>query len=60
MKITVLVENKSNCSLKPNSLCKPAHGLSLYVETDLHKLLFDLGPDEILLENSRILGIDLR
>ena len=34
MKITALVENKSNCDLTP------VHGLSLYVETEQHKLLF--------------------
>lgn len=53
MKITALVENKSNCELTPT------HGLSLYVETEKHKLLFDLGPDETLLKNAQKRGIDL-
>lgn len=54
MKITVLVENTSNCSLIPK------HGLSFYIETKKHKLLFDLGPDgEILFDNAQKLGIDL-
>ena len=53
MKITALVENKSNCSLTP------VHGLSLYVETEKHKLLFDLGPDNTLLKNAEKQGVDL-
>ena len=53
MKITALVENKSNCGLKQK------HGLSLYVETPKHKILFDVGPDETLFDNSKVLGIDL-
>lgn len=46
MKITALVENKSSCDLTP------VHGLSLYIETERHKLLFDLGPDHTLLKNA--------
>lgn len=53
MKITALVENKSNCDLTP------VHGLSLYIETERHKLLFDLGPDDTLLKNAEKRGIDL-
>ncbi len=53
MKLTALVENTTNCGLKV------AHGLSLYIETERHKLLFDLGPDETLFENARNLGADL-
>lgn len=53
MKITALVENKSNCELTP------VHGLSLYVETERHKLLFDLGPDNTLLKNAEKRYIDL-
>lgn len=53
MKITALVENKSNCDLTP------VHGLSLYVETERHKLLFDLGPDNTLLKNAEKRYIDL-
>lgn len=54
MKITCLVENTSNCSLKP------VHGLSLYIETKNHKILFDLGPDETLFNNAKLLNIDLK
>lgn len=53
MKITALVENISKCSLTP------VHGLSLYVETEKHKLLFDLGPDDTLLRNAEKQGVDL-
>ena len=53
MKIISLVENQSfGC-------CKPVHGLSLYIETPRHKMLFDVGPDETILENAKLLGVDL-
>ena len=53
MKITALVENESRCELVPK------HGLSLYVETERHKLLFDVGPKGVLVENARRRGVDL-
>lgn len=53
MKITALVENKAKYGLKGK------HGLSLYIETENHKILFDLGPDNTLFNNARIKGIDL-
>ena len=53
MKITALVENQSNSS------AKSIHGLSLYIETTNHKILFDVGPDNTLFENSEMLGIGL-
>lgn len=53
MRITALVENTSHCELKG------VHGLSLYVETAGHRLLFDLGSDRTLLENAAKRGIDL-
>ena len=53
MKITALVENKSHCELKPK------HGLSLYIETKNHKILFDLGPNHTLFENAKQRNIDL-
>ncbi len=53
MKITSLVENTSKCELKPT------HGLSLYIETEKHKLLFDLGPDRTLFDNAKKRNIDL-
>ncbi|MGL6105578.1 MBL fold metallo-hydrolase [Romboutsia sp.] len=53
MKITVLVENKSNSELKAK------HGLSLYIQTSKHKILFDLGQDKTLFENAKLHKIDL-
>lgn len=53
MKITALVENESRCELVPK------HGLSLYVETERHRLLFDVGPAGVIVENARRRGIDL-
>lgn len=54
MKITVLVENTSACEFEAT------HGLSLYIETKKHKLLFDLGPDQTVFENAKKRGIDLQ
>lgn len=53
MTITALVENTTSRDLKA------VHGLSLYVETADHRLLFDLGPDRTLLKNAECLGVDL-
>lgn len=54
IKITVLVENTSNSNLKP------VHGLSFYIETPKHKLLFDLGPNGTIFDNAKKKNIDLR
>ncbi len=54
MKITTLVENTAASS---EYGCK--HGLSFYIETANHKLLFDLGPDELFLRNAEKLGVDI-
>ena len=54
MRITVLVENTTK-----DTRLKPKHGLSIYIETSKHKVLFDLGPDDTYLVNARRLGIDL-
>lgn len=53
MKIISLVENTSHCELKST------HGLSLYIETRNHRLLFDLGPDRTLFRNAEKKNIDL-
>lgn len=53
MKITALVENTSKSSLKAK------HGLSLYIKTNNHQILFDLGPDDTLFRNAKKSGIDL-
>ena len=53
MKITVLTENTSNCGLPYE------HGLSLYIESGKHKILFDTGQSELFSKNAEALGIDL-
>ncbi len=53
MRITALVENRGSDEVKG------VHGLSLYIETSRHRLLFDLGPDDTLFCNAAQLGIDL-
>lgn len=54
MKITALLENTTQ-----REDMKVEHGLSLYIETLQHKILFDMGQTELFCENARTLGIDL-
>lgn len=54
MKITVLAENTA---LSEEYLSE--HGLSLYIETEKHKILFDMGQTDIFLENAKKLGVDI-
>jgi len=54
MKITVLTEN-SSCRTD----CSSEHGLSLFVETNMFKLLFDAGQTNLFSDNADILGVDL-
>lgn len=55
LKITVIVDNNSG-----NRKLMTAWGISMLIEVDGKKLLFDTGPDPYTLEhNSRQLGIDL-
>ncbi|MDY0303692.1 MAG: MBL fold metallo-hydrolase, partial [Sphaerochaeta sp.] len=55
MRVTVLVENTS---------CKSSigaqHGLSLFIETEDKRILFDMGADDLFLKNAEALGIDLK
>ena len=53
MKLISLVENTAPPGLRAR------HGLAIYIETRLHRLLFDLGPDGTLFENAGKLGVDL-
>jgi len=55
MRIVTLVENES----EKRSL-KSAHGLSLYIEHNKKKILFDLGPGKQYIKNAKKLGIDLK
>ena len=54
LRIINLVENEPG-----SSGCEAAHGLSFYVETKNHKLLFDTSPSEVILRNAEKLGVDL-
>ena len=54
MRIINLVENEPGVSG-----CEAAHGLSFYVETENHKLLFDSSPSDIVIRNAQKLGVDL-
>lgn len=38
---------------------KSQHGLSLYIETNKHKLLFDLGANGLFVDNAKKMNIDL-
>ena len=54
MIIKCLVENTSI-----SQEYKSKHGLSIYIETLKHKILFDVGPNGLFLENAKKLGIDI-
>lgn len=54
MKIIALVENTT---ANENLTCE--HGLSLYIEANNRKILFDMGQSSLFAENAKKLGIDL-
>lgn len=54
MKITTLLENTT----KRKDL-SAEHGLSLYIETAEHRILFDMGQTDLFSKNAATLGIDL-
>ncbi len=54
MRITALLENTTE---RPDMLTE--HGLSLYIETDSHRILFDMGQGDLFARNAAVLGIDL-
>lgn len=54
VRIVTLVENTTSAT---NYQCK--HGLCLYIETVKHKILFDLGQDNLFVENARKMNIDI-
>lgn len=54
MKIVTLMENTA-C----REDCAVEHGLSLYIETGKHRILFDFGPSAAFMDNAQKLGIDL-
>ena len=54
MKITSLLENTT-----PRADMGTEHGLSLFIETKRHKILFDMGQSEQFAKNAATLGITL-
>lgn len=54
MKIITLIENTPG-----NHACHYEHGLSIYIETAQHKLLFDTGASDQFLQNAQLLDIDV-
>lgn len=54
MKITSLLENTA-CSTSVEA----EHGLSLYIETKDHKILFDMGQTDLFAKNAKSLSVDL-
>lgn len=54
MIIKVLVENTA-----VSSEYGKVHGLCLYIETENHKVLFDLGPSGLFLENALKMGVKI-
>lgn len=55
MKVIVLVDNLAR-ELK----FERRHGLSLYIETEKKKILFDLGPNDTFIRNAKKMNIDLK
>ncbi len=54
MKIVVLAENTACCDR-----VQEEHGLSLYIETETNKILFDMGQSDAFVRNAEALGVDL-
>lgn len=54
MKIISLLENTAS-----SEKVKSEHGLSLYIETENNRILFDMGQTDLFYENALSLGIDL-
>lgn len=55
MKLITLIENTT-----AHPALTPEHGLSLYIETGTHRLLFDMGQSSAFGENAEKLGVDLK
>lgn len=54
MNVRVLVEDTS-----PTTTYRSEHGLSLYIETRKHRLLFDFGQSALFLDNAEKMGVDV-
>lgn len=58
MKLTILVENQiSHAAAKT---CSAEWGLSFFIETEFHTILFDTGHTDMYLRNAKNLNIDLQ
>ena len=55
MKWIVLSDNRSS-----NSRLSTEHGLSIFLETERHRILLDTGASDVFVRNAEVLGIDLR
>ena len=55
LKIIVLNDNRNECT---SLQCE--HGLSLYIQTDKTKILFDAGQTDVFIKNAEKLGVDLK
>ena len=54
MKWTVLSDNRSS-----DSRLSIEHGLSIFLETERHKILLDTGASDVFIRNAELLGVDL-
>jgi len=53
MKWTVLVDNRTN-----DPTLETEHGLSIFLETERHRILLDTGASDMLIRNAERLGDD--
>ena len=54
MKVVSLLDN-----LSADDRLTAEHGLSLYIETEKHRILFDTGQTDAFARNAALLGVDL-
>ena len=54
MRIITLIENVIN-----SGNLQAEHGLSLYIETDKQKILFDTGQSDMFIQNAHKLGVNI-
>jgi len=54
MRIACLVDDRAS-----DDRFEAEHGLSFYIETKHHKILFDLGQTDLFSRNAKRLGLDL-
>lgn len=54
MKVKTLIENYT-----PNKTTTAQHGLSLYIEANSKKILFDMGQNDLFLQNAKALNVDI-